>query len=110
MGKVIFAFGERKDFRELLRRKRNALEERAAELAHMRADKWTANARHTAECRHKWECSLTHDEAAAAMALKEILYPGMSRYALVRLLMLAWIDAAAEHLGVQKEIYYAEEK
>ncbi len=99
---------DHRDFKRLLLQNHFKLEQRAIDLARSRGDRWGVSSRSDARCRHKWECSLTINEAAAAMALKEMLYPGMSRYAFVRRLLLAWIDAAAEELGVKKEVFYVE--
>ena len=101
---------DHRDFKRLLLQNHYKVERRAIELAKLRGDRWGISSRSDARCRHKWECSLTINEAAAALALKEMLYPGMSRYAFVRRLLLAWIDAAAEELGVKKEVFYVEEE
>lgn len=99
-----------REFKKLLLQNHYKVERRAIDLAKLRGDRWGISSRSDARCRHKWECSLTINEAAAAMALKEMLYPGMSRYAFVRRLLLAWIDAAADELGVKKEVFYVEEE
>lgn len=70
----------------------------AANKVIMKGARWHPKSRSDAKRRQKWQCGLTPEESARADEIRSLLCPWYSKYALVRILMLEFIEAGESHI------------